>query len=118
MKIERYMEFDRVHRLGRHDPYKTYPRPIIAKFERYRDKEYVRQAAPDALFNTDYGVREQFPQEIEEKRKLLYPVAKTARQNKENRVRLVRDKLYVNGQEVKVNRSNQEKNSKSEFYSE
>ena len=118
MKIERYMEFDRVHRLGRHDPYKTYPRPIIAKFERYRDKEYVRQAAPDALFNTDYGVREQFPQEIEEKRKLLYPVAKTARQNKENRVRLVRDKLYVNGQEVKVNRSNQEKNSKSEFYLE
>ena len=67
--------------------------------------------------NTDYGVREQFPQEIEEKRKLLYPVAKTARQNKNDRVRLVRDKLYVNAQEMKVNRSNHEKNSKSEFYS-
>ena len=61
-------------------------------------------------------MREQFPQEIEEKRKLLYPVAKKARQNKENRVRLVRDKLYVNGQ--KANSSNQEKSSKSAFNSE
>ena len=49
MKIERYMDVDRVHMLGRHDPLKMYPRPIIAKFERYRSKDNVRQAAPDAF---------------------------------------------------------------------
>ena len=102
MKIERPIEFDRVHRLGRYDNDRKYPRPIIAKFERFKEKEYVRQTAPDALYGTKYGVREQYPQEIEEKRKLLYPEAKTARQDKDNKVRLVRDKLYVNGKEVKV----------------
>lgn len=30
---------------------------------------------------------------------MLYPVAKRARQNRDNVVRLVRDKLYINGQE-------------------
>ena len=114
MKIERYLEFDRVHRLGRYDQHRTYPRPIIAKFERYKDKEYVRQAAPNVLVNTGYGVREQFPQEIDEKRKLLYPIAKKARQNPENKVRLVRDRLYVNGYEVKANEpSRAEQNSKT-----
>ena len=111
MKIDRYTEFDRVHRLGRHDPSKKYPRPIIAKFEQYNDKEYVRQAAPDALINTGYGVREQYPYEIEEKRKMLYPIAKKARQDKDNRVRLVRNKLYINGQEVKVDGNRHEKSS-------
>ena len=111
MKIERPIEFDRVHRLGRYDIDRKYPRPIIAKFERFKEKEYVRQTAPDALYGTKYGVREQYPQEIEEKRKLLYPEAKKARQNKDNKVRLVRDKLYVNGKEVTM-----ETNSKDNSY--
>ena len=102
MDIDRQIAFDRVHRLGRYDMYKKYPRPIIAKFERYRDKEAVRKAAPQSLFGKRYGVREQFPPEIEEKRKVLYPEAKKARGNKNNVVRLVRDKLFVNGREVKV----------------
>lgn len=102
MDIDRDIAFDRVHRLGRYDMYKKYPRPIIAKFERYRDKEAVRKAAPQSLFGKRYGVREQFPPEIEEKRKVLYPEAKKARGNKNNVVRLVRDKLFVNGREVKV----------------
>lgn len=45
-------------------------------------------------------VKEQFPPEIEEKRKLLYAEAKQARQNSNNKVRLVRDKLYVNGKQI------------------
>lgn len=102
MNIDRDIAFDRVHRLGRYDMYKKYPRPIIAKFERYRDKETVRKAAPQSLFGKRYGVREQFPPEIEEKRKVLYPEAKKARGNKNNVVRLVRDKLFVNGREVRV----------------
>ena len=33
---------------------------------------------------------------IEDKRKLLYPEMKRARENKQNKVRLVRDRLYIN----------------------
>ena len=56
----------------------------------------MRQAGSDALINTDYGEREQYPYEIEEKRKLLYPIAKKARQDKDNKVGLVRDEVYRN----------------------
>ena len=72
----------------------------VCRFENYKDKEYVRMAAPMALAGKRYSVREQFPPEIEEKRKLLYPIAKRARENKNNIVKLVRDKLYVNGKET------------------
>ena len=37
---------------------------------------------------------------MEEKRKLLYGETKRARQNANNKVRLVTDKLYITGQEV------------------
>ena len=97
---DRNIEIERVHRLGRPRYNQRYPRPIIAKFLRYQDKEDIRLAAPKRLYRTHYGVREQFPPEIEEKRKELYPIAKEFRQNRNNVVRLVRDKLYVNGKEV------------------
>ena len=80
MKIERPIEFDRVHRLGRYDNDREYQRPIIAKFEQFKEKEYVRQTALHSLYGTRYGVREQYSQEIEEKRKLLYPEVKQVAQ--------------------------------------
>ena len=104
------IEIERVHRLGRPRYNQRFPRPIIAKFQRYRDKEEIRLAAPKSLYRTHYGVREQFPPEIEEKRKELYPIAKEFRQNRNNVVRLVRDKLYVNGKEVLADQRAPEKN--------
>ena len=89
---------DRVHRLGRFRPGQSRPMLIVAKFTLYGDKEYVRQEAPKILIGTGYSVNEQFPQEIETRRKVLYPVAKSAQQNESNKVRLVHDKLYINGQ--------------------
>lgn len=100
MNIEKDIAFDRVHRLGKFDRLQKYPRPIIAKFERFKDKESVRLAAPRTLNGKNFGVREQFPVEIEEKRKLLYPEAKKLRRNQTNNVRLVKDKLYLNGRDV------------------
>ena len=47
---------------------------------------------------TEYSVNEQFPKAIEDRRKVLYPIAKNARRNESNKVRLVHDKLYINGQ--------------------
>ena len=75
MGISRSIGFDRVHRLGRFKPAQLRPRPIVAKFTFYRDKEFVRQEAPKVLIGTGYSVNEQFPQEIESRRKVLYPVA-------------------------------------------
>ena len=111
MNITYDIPFDRVHRLGRYDPTKHYPRPIIAKFERFRDRERVRLAAPRTLEGTNYGVREHFPAEIENKRRELYPVMRRYKQDKQNKVVLVRDKLYVNDVQYKLSTNNGEQSS-------
>lgn len=100
MNIDKDIQFDRVHRLGRYFETQRYPRPIVAKFTFFKDKELVRLTAPKTLIGSCYTVKEQFPPEIEEKRKLLYSEAKRARQNTNNKVRLVRDKLFVNNKEI------------------
>ena len=92
---------DRVHRIGKFRPNQQYPGTIIAKFERYRDKEFVGKKAPLTLVNKPFGVNERYPMEMENKRKLLYPEAKKARRNRDNKVRLIKDKLFVNGAEIK-----------------
>ena len=95
MGIFEDIKLDRVHRLGRYRR-NAYPRPIIAKFHDYKTKEMVKQKAPLTLRNTKYGVREQFPEEYERRRKVLYPTMKTAKQNNENKVKMVKDTLYIN----------------------
>ncbi|CAC5395961.1 unnamed protein product [Mytilus coruscus] len=52
------------------------------------------------LRGTYYGVNEQFPPEIEEQRRKLYPIAKEARKKK-LKVVMKRDKLYINDKLVK-----------------
>ena len=71
--------FDRVHRLGRpRRDQNSYPRPVVAKFERYRDRGLVRDAGKELNDkNNEYKIREQFPPEIELRRKLLYPVMRS-----------------------------------------
>ena len=102
MNITQDIQFDRVHRVGKFDRNHSFPRPIIAKFEKFKDKELVRLSASKTLVGKHYGVNEQFPTEIESKRKQLYPIAKQARRNKNNKVKLVRDRLYINGEEISV----------------
>ena len=91
--------FDRVPRLERPKrDQSSYPRPIVAKFERYRDRELVRNAGRELNDkNNGYNLREQFPPEIEARRKLLYPVMRSYQRDPKNRIALVRDKLYING---------------------
>ena len=109
MDITVPIEFDRVHRLRpikQADPNQEEldkkaeiqnPRPIIAKFERYKDKQYVKMIAPTKLRNKPFGINEQFPKEIEETRKTLHGKMKRAKRNQNNKVR---DKLYVNGVQI------------------
>ena len=48
------------------------------------------------------GTAEQYPAEVQQKRKSLIPKMKEAK-NEGKRVKLVRDQLYINGQLVKEN---------------
>ena len=100
MNIYEKIPFHRIHRIGPRERENDDPRPIVAKFKRYEDREFVRLKAPQSLRGKSYGVREQFPKVIEDQRKRLYPEAKRARENKQNKVRLVRDRLFINGAEI------------------
>lgn len=99
MNIEKPIPFDRVHRIGVSQEQRSYPRPIVAKFQNFKDREYVRSSAPKTLKGKPFGVREQFPKVIEDRRKKLYPEMKKARRDPNNRVRLVRDKLNINNRQ-------------------
>ena len=44
--------------------------PIVCRFKNFKDREVVRKAARE-LKGTRYGVSEQFPKEINDRRKLL-----------------------------------------------
>ena len=79
---------------------KQRPRPIVAKFTYFQDRELVRRQAPITLKGSDYWVQEQFPPEVEQRRKALYPIMREERKKK-NKVALVKDKLFINGVEYK-----------------
>ena len=98
MSIYEDIQFDRVHHLGRYRRNQARPRPIIAKFHEYKTKEMVKRKAPEMLRNTPFGIREQYPEEYERRRKVLYPKMKAAKNNPDNRVRMVKDVLYINNE--------------------
>lgn len=100
MDIQSDIPFEHVQRRGRYNPQHRYPRPIVGKFAKKSDRDTVKRAAPGRLVNKpQFGVRELFPQEIEQKRKLLFPVMKRLKQNRDNRVSMFRDRLFLNGRE-------------------
>ncbi|XP_032236737.2 protein unc-13 homolog C-like [Nematostella vectensis] len=87
-------EIGQAHRLGRRDPNKDKPRPLIARFLRFQDKESIPRLAY-RLKGTNIAVAEQFPKEIAARRKELYPIMKTAK-NKGHEA--IMDQLIINGQ--------------------
>ena len=94
LDIDYHIELSNVHRFGRYVRNKA--RPIVARFLYQRDLDLVRSRAY-MLKGTSYGINQQFPSVIEERRKELYPIMRSFREEG-NRVKLVRDRLYVNGQ--------------------
>jgi chromosome segregation ATPase len=90
------IKLERAHRLGPRRPHKN--RPLVAKFSFYQQREEVRKNAYK-LRGSNYGISEQFPKEVQERRRRLMTAFHDARrQNK--RAQLVRDRLYVDGREV------------------
>ncbi|KAK3107304.1 hypothetical protein FSP39_011554 [Pinctada imbricata] len=93
--IDSNIEFGNVHRYGKRINGK--PRPIVARFLYHKDLAFVKRNAYK-LKGSNFGINEQFPAVIEDRRKMLYPVMKRIkRRDRSANVKLVRDKLYVNG---------------------
>ena len=100
--------FDRVHRVGVKK--RNAHRPIVAKFHYFIEREAVRKASyewAETLKQNNVGVRMQWPQQVREARKALYPVMNKEKQNGKT-VKLVRDKLFINGVEYKGEQQQQQ----------
>ena len=76
------IKFERVHRLGRprydQNGCLIRPRPIVAAFANFKERKCVRRSS-GSIKDKAYSVREQFPADIEERRKILYPFLKSAK---------------------------------------
>ena len=87
------IEIERAHRIG--GPRRQgKSRPIVAKFLRFKQKEAIKRAAPGALKGTSFGVNEQFPKGIAERRRQLIPIMKEHKK-KGFRATLAFDKLHT-----------------------
>jgi hypothetical protein len=102
MEVSAPLEFHRVHRLGANQRGKT--RPIVAKFVYYKDRERIRRAAPTQLQGKRFGINEQFPKEINDRRKKLYPFYKEAKRQRKSAYFKI-DKLFVEGKEIDPQRA-------------
>ena len=87
------IKLDRAHRIGRYNPAKK--RPIVAKFNFHQDKLSVKRKATELLKHSDFGVGDQFPKPIQDRRRKLIPIMIKAK-NDGKRAVLAYDKLYVN----------------------
>jgi hypothetical protein len=87
------LKFERVHRFG--SPVFK-PRRIVARFTSFKDREAVRRNA-NKLKGSDIYISEQFPPEVMEERRKLWPEFKRC---KEQNIpcRLTFDKLFIRGQ--------------------
>lgn len=90
-------DIERAHRIGRRRSGEF--RPVVVKFSSFRIREKVRSNA-SRLGGTRFGIQEQFPRQIQEQRKQLYPILKDARK-RGKRATLVVNKLYIDGVEYR-----------------
>jgi hypothetical protein len=90
------MAFERVHRMGQ--KVGGYSRKIVARFTLFKEREMVRRQWK-TLQGTEYYVNEQFPKEVNDKRRKLLPKLKEAKQRGQP-AWLAYDTLYVNGKRI------------------
>ena len=93
------IRFERVHRLPTRRSNK--PRPIIARFSFFQDKEFVWSLVKN-LKGSNIAIANDYPKEIENIHKTLYPVLKKAKQEKNTAFFKVY-RLIINGQIYKGN---------------
>ena len=97
------IEFQRIHRLGKSA--KNGPRPILARFLRYSDREEVLQLARSKLKDSDFAVYEDIPKEVYDIRKAQMQKVKAAKKKglKAAFSKAQPDCLFINGKFIPVN---------------
>ena len=78
------VKFERVHRIPtrvREEKINQHPRPIIAKVSFFKDKQQIKSHIKHLPRGKRFGVADDFPNEVDEIRKELYPVLKQAKRD-------------------------------------
>ena len=88
--------FDRVHRISTHTRDGRNSRPIIVKLSAYQDKNFIKSFIKNLPKGTHIGISDDFPKEVDEIRRKLYPVLKAAKREKKEAYFKV-EKLLING---------------------
>ena len=97
---EKNIHFDRVHRItsrySQSNGQSLKPRPIIVRLTDFQDKFFIKSFIKNLPRGTGFGISDDFPKEVDEVRKLLYPILKAAKREKKNAYFNV-EKLIING---------------------
>ena len=88
------INFDRVHRTGKMA--RDHDRVIIAKFNPSKGRQIVLSHAKNLVRGRGYGVSEQLPRELAERKKQMLPTYKEAKQQNRN-PKWSLDKVVING---------------------
>ena len=70
--------------------------PIIVKFSAYQHKNFIKSFIKNLPKGTNIGISDDFPKEVDEIRRKLYPVLKAAKREKKEAYFKV-EKLFING---------------------
>ena len=97
------IEFQRIHCLGK--PNRNSPRPILARFLRYSDRQNVLELARSKLKGTNFAVYEDIPKELYDLRKAQMVKFKEAKRRglKVTFSKAQPDRLYINGKFIPAN---------------
>ena len=105
---ERNIHFDRVHRItsrrSQSNGRGLKPRPIIVRLTDFHDKFFIKSYIKNLPRGTGFGVSDDFPKEVDEVRKVLYPILKAAKREKKaayfNVGKLIIDGALYRGEET------------------
>ena len=92
----RHLSYDRMHRIGRRNADTARIRDILIKFSTHGCKNVLMRHIKNLRRGTKYFVSDQFPPEINERRRVLQKV-RAEKKAEDRHVRLVADQLYVDG---------------------
>ncbi|XP_045214306.2 uncharacterized protein LOC123564644 [Mercenaria mercenaria] len=92
------IQFERVHRVGTKKS-QTDRRNIVAKFSLFKEREMVRKQWKN-LQGTNFYMHEQFPKEVNDKRRKLLPQLKEAKRAGK-KAWLSFDTLYIDGKPMR-----------------
>ena len=95
----RRIEFQRIHRIGKKS---SEVRPVIARFLRFQDREFIFNKAREMSGSLSIKVLVDLPKEVRDRRKAQWPKLKQAREEGKTGYfsRREPDKLYINGEFV------------------